>query len=71
MEKIIVEITDKRAYKILRELEELKILKVGKKTKDKKQRLSKKYAGILPSKLAEDMSRDIENSRKEWENRDS
>lgn len=53
---------------ILKEMEELKLLRVIKTEKPKKTILSEKYAGKLPIQIADQLQEHIKNSRNEWNN---
>jgi len=66
METVLVQIKNKKAYKLLEDLEDLNILKVLKKSIQSTQKLSEKYAGKLPDKLAEELQNYVSQSRKEW-----
>ena len=66
METVLVQIKNKKAYKLLEDLEDLNILKVLKRSIVSKQKLSEKYAGKLPDKLAEELQNYVSQSRKEW-----
>ncbi|WP_421775375.1 hypothetical protein [Gracilimonas sp.] len=73
METIKIQIKDRKALKILKELEDLDILKVlsaddaGLVSKEK---LSDKYAGALSSDTAQKMHNYVNESREEWDDRD-
>lgn len=54
--------------KLLKELEELHLLRVLKKNISDKTKLSDKYAGKLPINIAKDLQKHIEQSRNEWDN---
>ncbi|GHT40028.1 hypothetical protein AGMMS49965_07640 [Bacteroidia bacterium] len=66
METVLVQISDKKAYKLLENLEELRVLKVLKGIMHPPQKLSEKYAGKLPSNIADDLQDYVTQSRKEW-----
>lgn len=68
METLLIEITNKKAYRLLKDLEDLNIIKVLEKNSEPQQKLSEKYAGKLPSDVAEDLQKYITKSRKEWDN---
>ena len=53
--------------KLLREMEELHLLRVLKKNVPSETKLSDKYAGKLPSDIAEDLQKYIQKSRDEWD----
>ena len=68
MDTVIVQLTTPRTMNLLHELEELHLLRVLKKNIATGTRLSDKYAGKLPSDIAEDIQKHIEQSRNEWDN---
>lgn len=70
METVLIQINDKKAYKLLEDLEDLQVIKVLKKSNYEGQSLSERFGGKLSSEVAEDMQEYISRSRKEWENRD-
>jgi hypothetical protein len=70
METVLIQINDKKAYKLLEDLEDLQVIKVLKKSSSDDQSLSDKFGGKLSLEVAEDMQEYIIRSRKEWENRD-
>lgn len=69
METVLIQINNAKAYKLLEDLEDLHILKVLKKSIDSQQKLSEKYAGKLPSEVADELQEYVSQSRKEWNNR--
>ena len=66
METVLVQINNKKAYKLLAELENLNLIKVLKEDIQPMQKLSEKYAGKLPSDLADDLQNYVAESRTEW-----
>ncbi len=69
METVLIQITNNKAYKLLEDLEDLHIIKVLKKTIEPQQKLSEKYAGKLPSDIADELQNYVSQSRREWNNR--
>lgn len=69
METVLIQINNVKAYKLLEDLEELDIIKVLKKSTEPQQRLSEKYAGKLPSDIADELQNYVTQSRNEWNNR--
>ncbi len=69
METVLVQINNNKAYRLLEDLEDLHIIKVLKKSIDPQQKLSKKYAGKLPSDVADELQNYVDQSRNEWDNR--
>jgi hypothetical protein len=66
METVLVQISNNKAYKFLENLEELQVLKILKKVILPSQKLSEKYAGKLPSDVADELQEYITQSRNEW-----
>ena len=69
METIELQILDNKALKLLRQLEDLQLVRIVRKHKKKEQTLSEKYAGKLPAEVANDAQKYLARSRDEW-NRD-
>ena len=67
MEKVIVQLTTPKTMDLLHELEKLHLLRVLKKNITTGIKLSDKYAGKLPSNIADDLQKHIEQSRNEWD----
>ncbi len=55
METIVVQITNKKAYRLLEDLEYLQLIKLLKVSEEPKQKLSDKYAGKLPEDLVNEL----------------
>jgi hypothetical protein len=69
METMLIQLTNKKAKKLLYELEELNLIKVLNNNTSPNQKLSEKYAGKLPSDIADNLQHYITQSRNEWNNR--
>ncbi len=69
METVLIRIDNKKAYRFLEDLEDLQIIKVLQKKTETNQKLSEKYAGKLPSHIADDLQKYVTESRNEWKNR--
>lgn len=69
METVLVQINNSKAYRLLEDLEDLHILKVLNKNIQPKQNLSEKYAGKLPTDVADELQNYVTQSRQEWNNR--
>jgi hypothetical protein len=69
METVLVQINDNKAYRLLKDLEDLHIIKVLKKSTLPQQKLSEKYAGKLPSVIADELQDYVTQSRDEWNRR--
>lgn len=68
MKTVLVQINNNKAYRLLEDLEDLNILKVLNKNVMPKQKLSEKYAGKLPSDIADELQDYVNQSRNEWNN---
>lgn len=66
METVLIQINNERAYKLLQDLEDLKIIKLLEKSKKPSQKLSEKYAGKLPTEIANELQQYVTKSRDEW-----
>jgi len=66
MDTIEIQILNNKALKLLRQLEDLQLVRIVRKHKKKEQTLSEKYAGKLPAEVAEDVQKYIARSRDEW-----
>ena len=66
METVLIQINNNKAYKLLEDLEDLHIIKVHKKSIVPKQKLTEKYAGKLPSDIADELQNYVSKSRTEW-----
>lgn len=67
METLTIQVKNNKAFKLLEDLEALKLIKVLKKNVASKQKLSKKYAGKLSSETIQKLQTYIAESRNEWE----
>jgi uncharacterized protein YlbG (UPF0298 family) len=66
METVLIQINNNKAYKLLEDLEDLHIIKVLNKSIRPQQKLSEKYAGKLPSDIADELQKYVCQSRSEW-----
>jgi hypothetical protein len=69
METVLIQINNNKAYKLLEDLEDLQIITVLKKSAQPQQKLSEKYAGKLPSDVANEIQNFVNESRTEWNSR--
>lgn len=69
METVLIQINNSKAYKLLEDLEDLQIIKVHEKSIIPQQKLSDKYAGKQPSKVADELQKYVTKSRDEWNSR--
>ncbi|MBD3749194.1 MAG: hypothetical protein IE931_06850 [Sphingobacteriales bacterium] len=68
METVLLEINNEKAYQLLQSLEDLKLIKMLKKSKSEEVNLSDRFAGVL--KLSETeynkFQESLTESRNEW-----
>lgn len=69
MNTLKIKITNAKAYKLLKDLEDLNLIKILKNNPSKTISLSEKYAGKLSAAVAKDIQKYVSNSREEWEER--
>lgn len=69
METLLIQVTNQKALGLLHELEELNLIKVIEKITSVQEKLSEKYAGKLPTSVAEELQNYVTQSREEWNNR--
>jgi hypothetical protein len=69
METVLIQINNNKAYRLLEDLEDLHLIKVLKKSIQPQQKLSEKYAGKLPSDIADQLQDYVTQSRNEWNSR--
>lgn len=67
METVLVQINDSKAYKLLKDLEALNLIKVLGKNRNLSQKLSVKYAGKLPEDVVDALQLHVIQSRSEWD----
>jgi hypothetical protein len=67
METITIQLLNQKALKLLKQLEELHLIKVMKREKKSSQKLSEQFRGKLSRKTAEVLQKQIAQSRKEWD----
>ncbi len=68
MKTIVIEINNNKAYKILKSLEELKLIKIVKQKISSSEK-QKSYAGVLPADITEELQDYVSESRGEWHKR--
>jgi hypothetical protein len=69
MKTILVEIKDSKVYNLLKDLDELNLIRIKECTSKGKKR-SDKYAGKLTKEVASELQNYVSESRDEWEKRD-
>ncbi|MCB9034943.1 MAG: hypothetical protein H6553_13985 [Chitinophagales bacterium] len=66
---LIIELTNKKAVKLLQDMEDLNLIKVIKHNNNtNKLNISKKYKGVFTKEDALSFNEHTQNSRKEWSN---
>ena len=67
METMLIQLTNQKAVGILRELEELHLIKVlNQTTTPVKTKLSDKYKGIITKEQGQNLNEHIKQMRSEW-----
>lgn len=67
METMLIQLTNKKALKLLHELEELHLIKVlNQNTDPVKTKLSDKYKGIITKEQGHSLNEHIKKMRSEW-----
>ena len=69
MNTMLIQVTNQKAIGLLHELEELHLIKVLEENIESKQKLSAKYAGKLPSEVADQLQSYVNESREQWNKR--
>lgn len=69
METVLLQINNFKAYKLLEDLEDLKLIKVLSKDTQKSEKLSDKYRGSIPEDVANEMQKFVDEGRQEWQQR--
>lgn len=69
METVTLEIINKKAFSLLKELEKLQLIKIRnhEETSPSAQKLSERFAGKLSALTAEQLDEHVDNIRNEWE----
>ncbi|MVN22173.1 hypothetical protein [Mucilaginibacter arboris] len=66
METLLIQLTNQKAIGLLHEMEALNLIKLLDEPISENQSFSEKYAGKLPSAVADDLQNYVTASRKEW-----
>ena len=69
MKTLVIQLTNKKAYRLLEELEALQLIKVLKRSVEPDKNLSDKFAGKLPKNVADKLHKYVNKSRDEWNSR--
>jgi hypothetical protein len=65
---IVIEIKNEKARNLIRDLEEMDIIKVIKENFPLKINVSQKFKGFLTKKQGESLNNHIKTSREKWDN---
>ena len=68
MDTMLIQLTHQKAAGLLRELEELHLIKVLKENISGTKKLSEKYKGIISKEEAAKLDEHIRQMRNEWDN---
>ena len=69
MDTMLIELTNRKATRLLFELEELHLIRIlGENAKPVNVKLSDKYRGIMTCEQAQDLKRHVNEMRNEWDN---
>lgn len=63
---MLIELKSQKALKLIRDLEDLNIIKVLKENITEKKKLSDKYRGSISKEQGEKLDKHIEDSRNGW-----
>ncbi len=69
METLLIQLTNHKAIGLLHEMEALDLIKVLEEKVPPKEKISEKYAGKLPSDVADELRKHVIQSRNEWNDR--
>jgi len=69
MKTLVIQLTNKKAYRLIEELEALQLIRVLKKSMEPNKKLSDKFAGKLPKNVADKLQKYVNKSRDEWSSR--
>ena len=67
MDTIIIQLTTKKTLQLLKELEDLDLLRILNENDLPKHKLSDKYAGKLSKSIAKELQDNIIQSRNQWD----
>lgn len=70
MDTLLIQITNDKALQLLKDLEDIQLIKVLKREAGAGISLSEKYAGKLPSSVVDDLQQKLNKIREEWDQRD-
>ena len=67
MDTMLIEVNSSKGMRLLKDLEDLKIIRVLEMKSNGKKTMSEKYEGKISKKTANALQKQIAESRKEWE----
>jgi len=67
MTTIEIQVTNNKTLKLLKDLEELHLLRIIRKRKSKSLKLSEQLSGSISLSVAEEMQKYVTKSREEWD----
>jgi len=71
METLTIQVTNLKAYQVLKDLEELDLIRVLDKKPDTSEKRSAKYRGKLDGHVAEEMQEYVAKGREEWNDKNT
>jgi hypothetical protein len=69
METLLIQLTNHKALGLLHEMEALDLIKVLEENVFEEKNFFEKYAGELPSNVADELQEYVSKSRNEWSDR--
>ena len=67
MSTAVIEIKNELAYNFLHNLERMDVLRIVSRKKDRKQKLSERFAGSLSDERVEELQKELDQMRNEWD----
>ena len=67
MDTMLIEVNSSKGMRLLKDLEDLKIIRVLEMKNNGKKKLSEKYAGSISKKTAAMLNREVAKSKEEWD----
>ena len=67
MDTMLIEVNSSKGMRLLKDLEDLKIIRVLEMKTNGKKTMSEKYEGKISKKTATALQKQVAESRKEWE----
>jgi len=67
MSTAVIEIKNELAYNFLHNLERMDVLRIVSRKNDRKQKLSERFAGSLSDERVEELQKELDQMRNEWD----